>query len=237
MSARVAIATQTTFPLGRVRASCERLRMSAWAPAFLVLWIYAIWLIPQLPGSQGARMFVDPGNRFLLSSHASPIISAIQGIDKSPYSIGYDGQFVFYIALDPARAHWSIDSPSYRYTRIFYPILARVLSLGNPTTLPYVLLLINWLGLAAGTLLLVHALLFTIFLNASAYQWYADTRRIITGVVLAMLLCLPGRVQVYNGFRLIFLGAVDLLLWAAPAWLLLPVLNTIVTILPPGSSL
>jgi hypothetical protein len=72
---------------------------------------------------------------------------------------GYDGQFAYYIALDPLQAPGKIDEPAYRYQRILYPFLAWLLSFGGQETLlPWVMLLLNILviavsiGLLAGIL-------------------------------------------------------------------------------------
>jgi hypothetical protein len=58
---------------------------------------------------------------------------------------GYDGQFNYYIALDPnpqqVRPH--LDVPAYRYQHILYPLLARILALGNAAAIPWSLVGIN----------------------------------------------------------------------------------------------
>src|SRR5262245_10147804 len=46
---------------------------------------------------------------------------------------GYDGQFVYYIARDGWSALPHIDNPPYRLQRIAYPLLVRLVSLGNAT--------------------------------------------------------------------------------------------------------
>src|SRR6266436_1733061 len=45
---------------------------------------------------------------------------------------GYDGQFSYWLAVDPspAAAGTHFDVPAYRYQRILYPLLARALALG-----------------------------------------------------------------------------------------------------------
>jgi len=71
-------------------------------------------------------------------------------------SEGYDGQFAYYIALNPnptAVAN-QLDVPAYRYQRILYPILARILSLGQESWIPWTLILINVLSQVVGTALL-----------------------------------------------------------------------------------
>jgi hypothetical protein len=68
-------------------------------------------------------------------------------------SAGYDGQFYYRLALDPA--NWKATAfgitmdQSYRYTRIGYPALAWLLSLGQHQLVPVVLVLINLLAVAA----------------------------------------------------------------------------------------
>ena len=66
--------------------------------------------------------------------------------------LGYDGQFVYQIAINPAGAAPFLDVPAYRYQRILYPLLGRALALGNPRVIPWTLILINLASLALGTL-------------------------------------------------------------------------------------
>jgi hypothetical protein len=66
---------------------------------------------------------------------------------------GYDGQFYYRLALDPA--NWNATAfgitmdQSYRYTRIGYPALAWLLSLDQHRLVPVVLVVINLLAVAA----------------------------------------------------------------------------------------
>jgi hypothetical protein len=68
-------------------------------------------------------------------------------------SDGYDGQFYYRLALDPA--NWNKTAfgitmdQSYRYTRIGYPILAWLVSAGQHQVVPVALLWINLLAVAA----------------------------------------------------------------------------------------
>jgi hypothetical protein len=64
---------------------------------------------------------------------------------------GYDGQFAYYIARNPAKGHEFCDVPSYRYQRILYPILAWALVFGQPAAVPWTLIAINVAALTAGT--------------------------------------------------------------------------------------
>jgi hypothetical protein len=65
-------------------------------------------------------------------------------------TVGYDGQFVYYIARDGADAVKLIDGPSLRFQRILLPIMARAMALGQPEVVPWTLLLINLIAHAAG---------------------------------------------------------------------------------------
>jgi hypothetical protein len=70
-----------------------------------------------------------------------------------PNAAGYDGQFYYRLALNPfdwARTAYGITmDQSYRYTRIGYPVLAWLVSFGQHQLVPYVLVLINLVGVAA----------------------------------------------------------------------------------------
>jgi hypothetical protein len=72
-------------------------------------------------------------------------------------SAGYDGQFYYRLALDPANWHVTAFGitmdQSYRYTRIGYPLLAWIFSLGQHQLVPVVLVALNLLGVAAMALL------------------------------------------------------------------------------------
>ncbi len=91
------------------------------------------------------------GRHFINQSHASPVIRldpSYPNVDE----IGYDGEFFYYLALDPVNARYYMDVSTYRYTRILYPMLARTLALGRPALIPWTLWLINWLAIAGGAL-------------------------------------------------------------------------------------
>jgi len=70
-----------------------------------------------------------------------------------PNAAGYDGQFYYRLALDPF--NWSKTAfgitmdQSYRYTRIGYPFLAWLVSLGQHRFVPVALVAINLLAVAA----------------------------------------------------------------------------------------
>ena len=72
-------------------------------------------------------------------------------------SAGYDGQFYYRLALDPANWHATAFGitmdQSYRYTRIGYPILAWIFSLGQHQLVPVVLVVLNLFAVAAMAIL------------------------------------------------------------------------------------
>jgi hypothetical protein len=67
---------------------------------------------------------------------------------------GYDGQSYFFIALDPARAYHYLDMPSYRYTRVLYAMVSRLVAANQTALIPYTLILVNVLAVTGGTLAL-----------------------------------------------------------------------------------
>jgi hypothetical protein len=76
-------------------------------------------------------------------------------------SEGYDGQFAYYIAINPNPKEVSIqlDVPAYRYQRILYPLLARFLSFTQTTCIPWTLIILNVLSQVVGTAILCTILL------------------------------------------------------------------------------
>lgn len=74
-------------------------------------------------------------------------------------TVGYDGQFVYFIARDGAEAVPYIDGPSLRYQRILYPLTARALALGQAQLIPWTLLIVNLIAhsIAAGLIALLLA--------------------------------------------------------------------------------
>jgi hypothetical protein len=75
------------------------------------------------------------------------------GIIADPNAAGYDGQFYYRLALNPF--NWSKTAygitmdQSYRYTRIGYPVLTWLLSLGQHHLVPLALVVINLACVAA----------------------------------------------------------------------------------------
>jgi hypothetical protein len=98
---------------------------------------------------------------------------------------GYDGQFAYWIALNPRPevAGPYLDVPAYRYQRILLPILARVLALGQPGLIAWALVAVNVAGHLAGTRL------FELWLEGQgASRWFALAYGLWAGLLLAVRL-------------------------------------------------
>jgi hypothetical protein len=111
--------------------------------------LYAAILLPRLASPGGVYTYVHIGHRFLTQAHSSHVIKPTL---PTRGERGFDGQFYFFMAADPAHAKDYMDMPAYRWSRIVYPFLARGLSGGDPAVVPYMLLFVNLVAIAAGTL-------------------------------------------------------------------------------------
>lgn len=99
---------------------------------------------------------------------------------------GYDGQFAYRIAADPLNAHAIInrcDVAAYRYQRILYPALARVLALGQVNLLPWAMLLINLAAIPVGTYCLERLLM-----RQRVSRWYALSYGLFGGTLIGLRL-------------------------------------------------
>jgi hypothetical protein len=130
-----------------------RVRRDVYGPAALVGGFYALLLIGLLGiAHHDPRDFIEIGTRFIDRSQQSAVIQVDPGYHRTLLKAGYDGQFNYYIALDPVNARYYVDAPSYRYGRILYPLLGRILALGQPGLIPWAFIAINWLAITGGTL-------------------------------------------------------------------------------------
>ena len=101
---------------------------SPWLVATFVIFLYGTWLVTNVDRSHPARVALI-GHQFLDAGRGqSDAIDDLRAEVIGP--VGYDGQFLLYIALAPVDAQEYIDNPAYRYTRILYPLIARAIALG-----------------------------------------------------------------------------------------------------------
>jgi hypothetical protein len=121
---------------------------SPWAVAAIVAAFYVLLLTAGLV--QNPYQFVNIGRQYFHKANTSSIIE--RHARPMHNRIGYDGQFYYFLAVDPTHGKDYMDAPGIIYSRIGYPITARALSLGNPTVVPYMLVLVNILAAVGGTL-------------------------------------------------------------------------------------
>lgn len=103
-------------------------------------------------------------------------------------SEGYDGQFDYYIAVnpEPAAVISHLDAPSYRYQRILLPLIVRLLSAGNARIIPWIFPLVTILAHFVGTWSVTQLLS-----SWKANYWYALTYGLWVGFALSARLDLP----------------------------------------------
>lgn len=88
-----------------------------------------------------------------------PFSTPLGLVSLSHPSDGYDGQFYYYIARLPFHAPpGSFDATAERYSRILYPALVRLVSLGHVSVIPWAMVGIN-LAATTGTVALLSWLL------------------------------------------------------------------------------
>lgn len=92
--------------------------------------------------------FAHVGKQFVVAGHSSHVISGLHW--DGP--IGYDGQYYFGLAADPAHAkdYMGIES-GIVYSRVGYPALIRATSVGSVSAMPYAMIVINLVAVLAGT--------------------------------------------------------------------------------------
>ena len=122
--------------------------------AGLVLLFYVGLTLVSFRAGMAVTDYALVAAKFAHQSTASSVITFDANFRYSPG--GYDGQFYYFIALDPEKARYYVDNPAYRYERILYPLVARSLALGQPALIPYMLILANILAISGGTLLLAY---------------------------------------------------------------------------------
>lgn len=173
---RVDIPAEATTP---VRTLWRSVTASPLAVAGFVLFVYAALTLAAFHAGHVATDFALVSRHF---AHLSSVSSTIVFGPDFHYAplVGYDGQFCYFIALDPRNARFYIDNPAYRYTRILYPITARLLALGQPALIPYTLILVNIVAISGTVLLLAHWLR-----RHGASPWLALAYGLYSGVFVA----------------------------------------------------
>lgn len=154
-------------------------RTSPWAVASAAVLIYVVYVGGLLLSGTDVRAFIDMDRSRVAQGHGSSIIK----LDPHGHFYtrdGYDGQYSYYIAVDPLHARPYIDWPAYRYGRILYPALARVAALGQPAGIPAALLLINVLAVGMGVWAIAAWLV-----RAGVSPWFSLLYAIYPGTLIA----------------------------------------------------
>lgn len=120
---------------------------------------------------------------FVTLGECFSVCAGADGTDCAEGTEGYDGQFAYYIARDPANSPDCLDAPAYRLQRILLPALGRALSLGYTPLIPWVFVGVNLLALVVST-----ALLEVLLRQARVSRWYALTYGLFPGVFMAVRL-------------------------------------------------
>lgn len=112
----------------------------------LVAWLAFVLIRLEMWGKGQISYFIGIGVTYAKSSQLPPGIHQV-------LRAGYDGQFYYRLALNPFNWHATaygitMDQP-YRYTRIGYPIVVWLLSLGQHAWVPVMLVVVNLLSVAA----------------------------------------------------------------------------------------
>jgi hypothetical protein len=149
--------------------------------------VYAAWIAAFLGAGHDihgligiSRVYLANGNFNLAFNH--PGVPQIRPGGYRPQSrTGYDGQFSYYLAVRPRHARAYMDDPSMRYSRILQPMAARLLALGDEDTVPYTLLLLNWLAAGLGTFFVAS------WLEARGVsRWYALLYGLFPGIFVGV---------------------------------------------------
>ncbi|MEW6186941.1 MAG: AZOBR_p60025 family cell surface glycopolymer formation protein [Thermodesulfobacteriota bacterium] len=104
-------------------------------------------------------------------------------------SVGYDGQYYYYIAHDPfiqGGTYDHIDFPAYRYQRIVYPLAVWAFSLGRPGLIPWMMVAVNLAAVLLGVWVVL------LMLREFGHSpWYTLLFAGFLGFLLCLLRSLP----------------------------------------------
>lgn len=133
-----------------MRTTARHALRSPWTVGVLVFVVYGLWLLSVFGSGQQPRDLIHISPELISQSQVSSVIKPDPAYPTQSAN-GYDGQFFYYLALDPVNARYYMDASTYRYTRILYPLVARASAAGRPDLIPITLFVVNWLALAGGT--------------------------------------------------------------------------------------
>lgn len=97
------------------------------------------------------------------------------------WGVGYDGRFAYHIAVNSLGSVKGLDEPNYRYQRILYPLLVKLLSFGHPVLVPWMMLLVNLLAAGIGA-----GILGKLLVRRHVSPWWALVLVLSIGYILAI---------------------------------------------------
>lgn len=168
-------------------AASSRRIPAPWRVTLAVLAFHTLWIGVYLAQGHELRDFAKIGLEWVTKSTVSDDIVVDPGYDyPEPRAAGigmrgYDGQFAYFMAIDPLEAHHYMDMPAYRYSRVLYPAAAYALAGGSDDLVPFTLLLVNWLAIGAGTLLVARYLR-----RHGSSEWWAVAYGLAPGMLIAL---------------------------------------------------
>jgi hypothetical protein len=154
--------------------------------AAVALAFHAVWIGSYLAAGHEARDFIKIGIFYEGLSDASRVIKVDptyvppRNREAGPGN-GYDGQFSYYMALDFTHARYYMDYPSYRYSRLLYPVIVRAVTLGDRMLIPAAMIAVNWLALGGCALALAAWLK-----RRSCSPWYALAVALYPGLLVGV---------------------------------------------------
>lgn len=157
----------------------------------LTAWVYYVrWGFDHRPW--GDRQQASPAPIWLAFNDLGHLFAVRAGDQADAVAIiGYDGQFYYYMAKDPGvlltcasgPEHCPIDASLLRAERIFYPMTARLLALGNPTALHFVLFAINF-----ASIVITAVVVGWLCVEAGAPRWLGAAAAVYIGQLQGLLL-------------------------------------------------
>jgi hypothetical protein len=156
----------------------------------VVLAVHLGWIALYLALGHEPRDFMRLGKAYVTQSTVSEEIRLDPGYEyasnrdtsKRWLDAGYDGQFFYFMALDPVEARHYMDLPAYRYQRVLYPAAAWAISFGgHADLLPIALILVNLIAVGAGTLVIGRYLR-----RRGCSPWWAALFGLAPGILLAV---------------------------------------------------
>lgn len=188
----------------------------------LSAWVYYVrWDFAHRPWGANLAQYDMPVPVWLAFNDLG-VVHAVRAGDQAEAvaMTGYDGQFYYYIAQNPgvlltcapSHIHCPIDGAALRGQRIFYPLTARLLALGNAQALHVVLFLINF-----AAILLTALLVGLMCVVAGASRWLGAAAATYCGLLQGLLRDLADPYAVFWTVLAVYLLRKNRPLWCAAA--------------------